>query len=77
MFSQQIVLIVIEDNALVLLITTMDWIHSNVLYGSVTLSVLMLDEAHERTMYTDIAIGLLKKVMLVYSVSVENLTVTV
>lgn len=26
-------------------------------------SVLMLDEAHERTLYTDIAIGLLKKVM--------------
>lgn len=26
------------------------------------LSVLMLDEAHERTLYTDIAIGLLKKV---------------
>lgn len=25
-------------------------------------SVLMLDEAHERTLYTDIAIGLLKKV---------------
>lgn len=28
----------------------------------VILSVLMLDEAHERTLYTDIAIGLLKKV---------------
>lgn len=27
-------------------------------------SVLMLDEAHERTLYTDIAIGLLKKVTL-------------
>jgi len=26
-------------------------------------SVLMLDEAHERTLYTDIAIGLLKKVI--------------
>lgn len=26
-------------------------------------SVLILDEAHERTLYTDIAIGLLKKVM--------------
>uniref|UniRef100_A0A3Q3IK60 Helicase ATP-binding domain-containing protein n=1 Tax=Monopterus albus TaxID=43700 RepID=A0A3Q3IK60_MONAL len=37
------------------------WIHS---YGlcSVILSVLMLDEAHERTLYTDIAIGLLKKI---------------
>ncbi len=29
---------------------------------SFLLSVLMLDEAHERTLYTDIAIGLLKKV---------------
>lgn len=31
-------------------------------YCAVLLSVLMLDEAHERTLYTDIAIGLLKKV---------------
>lgn len=74
MFSQQILLLlsVIADNALVLLKNVTDWIHSNVLYRSVILSVLMLDEAHERTLYTDIAIGLLKKVMLVNSVSVEN-----
>lgn len=32
------------------------------LHCSVALSVLMLDEAHERTLYTDIGIGLLKKV---------------
>lgn len=29
-----------------------------------TRSAVMLDEAHERTLYTDIAIGLLKKVWL-------------
>lgn len=29
-------------------------------------SVLMLDEAHERTLYTDIAIGLLKKVIFLF-----------
>ena len=29
-----------------------------------THSVIMLDEAHERTIHTDIAIGLLKKVIL-------------
>lgn len=33
------------------------------MYCAVILSVLMLDEAHERTLYTDIAIGLLKKVI--------------
>lgn len=32
------------------------------MYCFTVLSVLMLDEAHERTLYTDIAIGLLKKV---------------
>lgn len=36
---------------------------TNVLHCTLTQSVLMLDEAHERTLYTDIAIGLLKKVM--------------
>lgn len=41
---------------------------SNALYCAVTCSVLMLDEAHERTLYTDIAIGLLKKVMLGQSI---------
>lgn len=35
---------------------------TDALYRPVTRSVLMLDEAHERTLYTDIAIGLLKKV---------------
>lgn len=44
-------------------------IHSSVFYCAVILSVLMLDEAHERTLYTDIAIGLLKKVILADSVS--------
>lgn len=37
------------------------------LYCVVILSVLMLDEAHERTLFTDIAIGLLKKVMPTHS----------
>ena len=32
-------------------------------------SIVMLDEAHERTLYTDIIVGLLKKV----SISVEEL----
>lgn len=36
---------------------------------SVFHSVLMLDEAHERTLYTDIAIGLLKKVPQVQNIS--------
>ncbi len=39
-------------------------IQSNVFYCAAILSVLMLDEAHERTLYTDIAIGLLKKVII-------------
>lgn len=34
-----------------------------ILYCALLSSVLMLDEAHERTLYTDIAIGLLKKVI--------------
>lgn len=38
----------------------------NISYGTLFFllwfSVIMLDEAHERTLYTDIAIGLLKKV---------------
>lgn len=38
-------------------------------FFAVILSVLMLDEAHERTLYTDIAIGLLKKVIPADSVS--------
>lgn len=54
------------------LLSRLVWTHSNVLYGSATLSVLMLDEAHERTLYTDIAIGLLKKVILVNSVGVKD-----
>lgn len=43
-------------------------------YRDVLLSVLMLDEAHERTLYTDIAIGLLKKVIPADSVSETNKT---
>ncbi len=39
-------------------------IQSDVFYCAAILSVLMLDEAHERTLYTDIAIGLLKKVII-------------
>lgn len=32
----------------------------------------MLDEAHERTLYTDIAIGLLKKVILFVSLTKQS-----
>lgn len=39
------------------------WFTSGITHVIVILSVLMLDEAHERTLYTDIAIGLLKKVI--------------
>ena len=45
------------------------WVHPVLTPGiclSFLLSVLMLDEAHERTLYTDIAIGLLKKVASVH-----------
>lgn len=56
----------------VFLLSVLGWIHSNVFCCAVILSVLMLDEAHERTMYTDIAIGLLKKVIPADSVSGTN-----
>ena len=40
-------------------------------------SVIMLDEAHERTLYTDIIVGLLKKVSVSVIVRVHNFVIII
>ena len=40
-------------------------------------SVVMLDEAHERTLYTDIIVGLLKKVSVSVIVHVHNFVIII
>ena len=62
-FEKIQVLITLNCENWLLLLKRVWWaLFLTLMFCVVILSVLILDEAHERTLYTDIAIGLLKKV---------------